>query len=129
VSKRLTANQSSVIIVLRHLGPQTDRELVSSYGDLMRNDIWSRRLSQQSESGIRTRRKELVELGFVEECGKKVDAGGRRHTIWRALDTREVAARQGTTKRIIMEVEQEAKRRRTEGTLFDPGPERGSHEP
>lgn len=133
-AKRANLNQGHVLIVMRVLGGRcTDEELVSAYTEMQQTDMWSKRLAQQSPSGIRTRRKELAEMGKVEEAGHKVKRrNGRdlKHTIWRALDEKEVTSREGTMRRITEGIAESARKARTEGTLFDPqdGQERKYHD-
>jgi hypothetical protein len=41
-------------------------------------------IPRQSESGIRTRRKELVERGLVEDTGRRdILVSGRKSIIWK----------------------------------------------
>jgi hypothetical protein len=55
----------------------TDDELVNGYREFFAD------LPQQSESGLRTRRHELVEQGFIEDSGERRKlASGRSAIVW-----------------------------------------------
>ena len=74
--KRIRESQQAVLEALTILGPMTDEELVSRYGGR----------PQQSPSGLRTRRSELVELGVVRDSGqRRVLRSGRRAIVWEAV--------------------------------------------
>lgn len=73
--KDLRASQKMIYEILERYGPMTDIELVH-YRWAMPGTI--------SESGVRTRRSELVAMGLVEESGKYgKTTHGRRAIIWR----------------------------------------------
>jgi hypothetical protein len=79
------------------------------------------KLTPQQESGIRSRRADLVKLGMIVDTGRKERlATGRLATVWRALEGQEIAAQDGSAARVVAEVEARRKAKRTEGTLFDP---------
>lgn len=63
--------------VLRALNkPRTDPELIEAYRHL-------KKAPPASESGIRTRRAELVDKGMVKDTGKRsVTAYGRKAIVW-----------------------------------------------
>lgn len=72
-SDRLRASQDAVLAFLRRHGAMTDIELVERYDGTV----------QQSPSGLRTRRKELVTRGLVVDTGGWVRTpSGRRSTVW-----------------------------------------------
>lgn len=76
----LTPNQRAVHDVL--MGRKlTDADLVREYHQAARNTS----LPQQSESGIRTRRKELVRKGLVCDVGTALSESGRTAKLWRAI--------------------------------------------
>lgn len=74
------AIRKSQQIVLDHLaahGPMSDTQLVHNL------TTWS--LELMSPSGIRTRRRELTDLGFVEDSGGRVTLqSGRKAIVWAA---------------------------------------------
>ena len=69
----MTAKRQAVLEVLR-LGAATDDEIADTYRSMT--------LPPQSESGIRTRRGELVQLGLVRQVGTATKANGRRAVVW-----------------------------------------------
>ena len=72
---RIRESQKAVLYFLAGRSPMTDEELVANYNGL-----------QQSPSGLRTRRSELVELGKVRDSGqRRVLRSGRRAIVWEAL--------------------------------------------
>lgn len=72
-------SQAAVLGVLAFLGPSTDNELISDYEE----GIAKYGLPQQSPSGIRTRRAELVRDGLVKDSGKRTWLpSGRRAIVW-----------------------------------------------
>ena len=83
VQDKIRESQAAVLLVLSTYYPEgcTDTELIIMYRmQSMRLAL----LPRQSESGIRTRRKELVERGLVEDTGKRdILASGRRSIIWK----------------------------------------------
>lgn len=82
----LTPNQQAVLRVLRATGPCTDEQLVAQY------PIWSQALineslPQQTPSGIRTRRSELFDLGFVEHADyHSFTKTGRKASVWYVVE-------------------------------------------
>jgi uncharacterized protein involved in exopolysaccharide biosynthesis len=80
----VTRNQEAVLEVLRHHGPQTDEEIVRSYQHPDHPTLQGM-LPQQSESGIRTRRRELADMTppLVQDSGEKKELeSGRKAIIW-----------------------------------------------
>ncbi len=75
----VTEKRAAVLNVLRNFPPGlTDHQLVQLYASWHPN-------VPQSESGLRTRRSELVELGLVVDSGQRVRLPSRRMaTVWRA---------------------------------------------
>lgn len=70
----LTATKLSILKALNH--PRTDVDLVSAYNNLKTAPI-------TSESGIRSRRAELVAAGLVVDSGERVKLpSGRRAILW-----------------------------------------------
>jgi hypothetical protein len=73
----MTKNREAVLATFEQCGELTDFELVSAYG----HDDGS--MPDQSESGLRTRRAELVRMGKLRDSGKTRDnANGRRCVVW-----------------------------------------------
>jgi hypothetical protein len=61
----------------------TDYEMVHVYNELMMMPTQYHLYPLQSESGLRTRRKELVEKGLVKDSGRKAKLpSGRKGIIW-----------------------------------------------
>jgi len=79
---QLRRSQLAVLKTLRHLVAATDAELVSSY--LHRADAGL--AHYQSQSGIRTRRNELVKAGLIVDTGVRAWSGRRHHIVWAAAD-------------------------------------------
>lgn len=79
--EKIRQSQMEVMRALRRVGPCDDTTLV--------NEIQSNeRYGWQSESGIRTRRKELERQGMVIDTGKRVALeSGRTARVW-GLTTR-----------------------------------------
>jgi len=64
--------------MFQRFGPMYDQSLVQQYQD------HGEGYPQQSESGIRTRRRELVDQGVLEDSGEKVVLqSGRKSIVWR----------------------------------------------
>jgi hypothetical protein len=72
VTGRLRRSQDQVLALLRDIGPCTDITLVAAAHE---------RGIRQSDSGIRTRRKELTVAGLVVAVGT-TRIGNRSHTVW-----------------------------------------------
>jgi hypothetical protein len=82
-------SQAEVLAVLKLVGPSTDTALVTAYEAhqaVAGVYIDGLPLHPQSESGIRTRRRELVELGKVRDSGGRVRlVSGRMSAVWEAV--------------------------------------------
>lgn len=75
----LTERRRAVLDCLRLLGPMTDTALISAYSRHEDLKDWP----PQSVSGLRTRRKELVDRKLVFDSGEKeVLPTGRRAIVW-----------------------------------------------
>jgi hypothetical protein len=73
---RLTETQAYVLQVLKR--PRTDPQLIEAYRKLKRAPL-------ASESGIRSRRAELVDKGLVQDTGQRgVTPFGRKSIVWSA---------------------------------------------
>ena len=113
----LTDAQFAILQFIRTRGEMADHELVARYQGWCKG-VYGQTWPQMSESGIRTRRKELTDQGLVVDTGVRVPTqSGRQAIVWRALTGREVHAQAiaGT----VQAVRQEAREQRTEGALFD----------
>jgi hypothetical protein len=76
--KRVTAKQESVLQILRRYGALTDEEI--------RNYHRALKYEYQSDSGLRTRRAELVRMGKVARTDEvRLTTGGRKTIVWKAL--------------------------------------------
>lgn len=76
--RNIRKSQSNILQVLKKNGPLSDEELIRHYR--------AAGLPPQSESGIRTRRAELVRLSLVVDSGDKaVTASGRNTILWEAV--------------------------------------------
>lgn len=77
----LTRKQEAVLLLLREIGPTHDQRLVSAY----QHTAGKRAFPYQSESGIRTRRAELVRKGLVRDTGERATLeSGRSAIVWSA---------------------------------------------
>lgn len=74
----LRLNQYAVWLCLLDFGPMCDERLVERYDSIRALRQWPK----QSASGLRTRRKELVDGGLVKEWGEEFTASGRRTKRW-----------------------------------------------
>jgi hypothetical protein len=81
-SEEIRRSQQAVLQCFRWHGPMHDVALVKHY--MADAGTGSADFPKQSESGIRTRRSELVTKGVLEDSGQKaVLPSGRRAIIWR----------------------------------------------
>lgn len=72
--KNLRHSQIAILSIIERYGPVTDEE------------IYRRLLLQMSESGARTRRKELVDLGKVQDSGLRgTTISGRKTIKWEVV--------------------------------------------
>jgi len=79
---KLRASQLAVLQLFKNdRSGFTDYELVRIYFDTARQ--WPSSFPHQSESGIRTRRKELVDMGKIVDSGERAKLpSGRKAVIW-----------------------------------------------
>lgn len=78
-SAHVRASQQAILTVLRALGPMTDESIFAALRA-------SEDAPMMSPSGARTRRSELVGLGFVEDSDMKERLpSGRYSIVWRAV--------------------------------------------
>ena len=78
-TQKIRESQSAILSCFKLLGPRHDTLLVSCYEAQRVEQQWPK----QSPSGIRTRRKELVSAGFLEDSGERqrLDSG-RMSIVW-----------------------------------------------
>ena len=76
--RNLTNKQEAVLTLFQGYGPMTDETMRVKY-------LASGHRGPQSESGLRTRRSELVRKGLVKDSGERVKlASGRMAIVWEA---------------------------------------------
>lgn len=78
--------RARILELIRTEGPLTDEELL---------ELYARRHpdTPASPSGIRTRRKELVEMGYLEDSGQRATTkAGRQTAIWQPAGDRAARA-------------------------------------
>lgn len=77
---QMRISQQAVLSLFREYGPMTDEDMVRQY------ELRLHRLPMQSPSGLRTRRKELQEMGKVRDAGRKAQLkSGRMAIVWEAV--------------------------------------------
>jgi hypothetical protein len=75
--KDVSKTKKAILVLLRK--HQSDMQLVASYSKLARQN----KAPRASESGIRSRRAELVRLGLVKDTGKRDrSASNRQMIVW-----------------------------------------------
>lgn len=80
--RTLTVNQRAVLRHLRINGAMTDEQLVDTYQPSVGGCV---PVPNQAPSGLRTRRHELVEMGYVVWDGTfQISRFGRKTAVWRA---------------------------------------------
>ncbi len=77
----ITDKQFAVLVCLRATGPVLYLELINAYEEAVRRGV----MPAQSESGIRSRRHELVEEGMAKSVNRRPNSRGRLATVWQAL--------------------------------------------
>lgn len=78
--KRLRDTQAAVLGMFHDYGPMTHEQLIERY-------LGDEDKPQQTDSGLRTRCRELVRLGKVRDSGKRDRlASGRQAIIWEAVE-------------------------------------------
>lgn len=81
---RISASQEAIRGLLRTFGPMTDDELLCAYNNEKGMP------PRISPSGLRTRRKELVRAGIVEDSGERRELpSGRLGIAWKCGDSRD----------------------------------------
>jgi hypothetical protein len=75
--KDINKTKQAILSLLRK--HQSDMQLVANYSKLVRQN----KAPRASESGIRSRRAELVKLGLVKDTGKRdKSAANRQMIVW-----------------------------------------------
>lgn len=75
----VNAVQSTILMILWQRGPLTDPQIAEYYNQRVADGT----ATKHSKSGLRTRRKELVEMGKVSPAAwKEKLSSGRYATVW-----------------------------------------------
>jgi hypothetical protein len=83
----LTQKQKAVIDILRRLGGEATDETIRNRYEASHD--FNEGFPQQSESGLRTRRKELVTRGDIRDSGRKRKLkSGRLAVVWEIVNYR-----------------------------------------
>lgn len=78
----ISATQAAILKILS-FGPMTDETLIYYYDQQIRMGADSRDFPRASESGIRSRRAELVRLALIEDSGLREKLqSGRKAIVW-----------------------------------------------
>ena len=76
---RVRDTQRQILAVLGLYGPSSDEQIAEHYERLAAHEGWG----PQSPSGLRTRRRELVDAGLVVDSGQRTTtASGRQTIVW-----------------------------------------------
>jgi hypothetical protein len=81
---RVTKKQTDILACFRMFGPMTDGDLIAVYPRYAQGEGWD----HQSESGLRTRRREITDKKLLKAVGKTVNDGGRKVIVWGTTDER-----------------------------------------
>jgi len=77
----ISETQTRILFLLKEYGPQNDEQLATSYDYHATKGGWS----LVSDSGLRSRRAELVGLGLVKDSGERIKMrSGRNSIVWKA---------------------------------------------
>lgn len=80
--QNISATQTAIMKLLATM-PMTDQQLIEFYQQQIRFGADERDFPRASESGIRSRRAELVELGLIKDTGERIKlASGRNAAVW-----------------------------------------------
>lgn len=79
--QNISQTQHGILEILR-AGAKNDEQLVDAYNQLSSVGV----VPYASASGVRSRRAELVDMGWVEDTGDRVKMrSGRMSIVWRAV--------------------------------------------
>lgn len=78
----LGRTRDEILRILKHYGPQADEQIIYAFRKCGMNAASTCELCRASDSGIRSRRSELVTMGFVHEVGTGKTKSGRPCAIW-----------------------------------------------
>jgi hypothetical protein len=79
--KKLTLVQTRVLALFRRCGSMTDTRLIETWNK--ERSRFPDSYPQMSESGLRTRRRELVDLGDLKDSGLRQELlSGRKSILW-----------------------------------------------
>jgi hypothetical protein len=82
---RQTLNQDAVVRVFRSLRSATDEQFIDEY----RRRQGELALPRQQDSGLRTRRRELADVGVLRDSGRTTQMrSGRWATVWELVPAR-----------------------------------------
>jgi hypothetical protein len=81
----MTAKREALLWLFRAYGEMADFELLPNYAShVARHD--GLQLPEQSDSGLRTRRSELVKMGKLRDSGRtRENSSGRRCVVWEVV--------------------------------------------
>lgn len=80
--KNITATQQAIMKLIQ-IHPMTDQRLIDFYQAQIRMGADARDFPRASESGIRSRRAELVDRGLIKDSGaRETLESGRSAVVW-----------------------------------------------
>lgn len=82
-TKNISDTQVAICAIL-HQRPLNDEKLIEKYKEMVALEIG---VPRASDSGIRSRRAELVERGLIEDSGERIPMrSGRMSIVWRYIN-------------------------------------------
>lgn len=88
--RHVTQNQMAVMMAFQGSGPMTDEQLLVDYEGRRHGRFGRQNYPKQSESGLRSRRSELTNMGYLHDTGLRgTTASGRSAIVWRATTSQE----------------------------------------
>lgn len=80
--RNITATHERILDILREYGPMNDEQIA----DICEYQVQKADMPYVSESGLRSRRSELVSRGLVVDSGDRVKMrSGRNSIVWKAI--------------------------------------------